>query len=138
MAIERFLNTPDLFGCGVGSGTRGDIECELCGEKYNQGEDKRDVCDGDYVSWTSFAGKQVCMCCFARIEEEIWRRREDVITYIALRLKVDRNIREGLLKGCKEAVEAVSPGNSVKFSHPSTLKVLKPDQLTEGDGHTNP
>lgn len=77
----RFNDSPELFGVGVGSSTYGDIECEWCGAKYNQGEDDRGVYDGDAVTWTEFAGKTVCDCCFEKIENEIWKRHDRVMDW---------------------------------------------------------
>ena len=87
--MERFEDTPELFGYGAGAGTCGDIECDFCGAKYNQGNDEKEDCSGDSVTWTRFAGLTCCDCCFAKIEEDVWRRRRDVLPWLARRIKAE-------------------------------------------------
>jgi hypothetical protein len=77
----RFEDTPELFGSGVGTGTCGDIRCDICGTSYNEGEDEREVYDNDSVTHTSFAGLTVCFCCFEKIEKEVLRRMPDIINW---------------------------------------------------------
>ncbi len=83
----RFEDSPELFGCGVGTSTCGDIECEICGTKYNEGADASGVYREDAIPNTEFAGMIVCECCFEKIENEIWRRRKDIIPWITRRVK---------------------------------------------------
>lgn len=78
---ERFEDTPELFGDGAGGSTCGDIECEFCGAKYNEGEDERGIYDGESVGWTEFAGLCACECCFAKIEAEVLRRMDRIVPW---------------------------------------------------------
>ena len=64
-----------------GGGTYGDIECDLCHTKYNEGEDARGVYDGDSVTVTDFAGLTICECCFGKIEDEILRRMPSILQW---------------------------------------------------------
>lgn len=83
----RFEDSPDLFGRGCGSGTSGEQTCEWCGTTYNKGADEEEIYDGDSVTWTLFADKEICDCCFGKIEEEVWRRRKDLLPWIRARLE---------------------------------------------------
>jgi len=82
----RFEDTPELFGGGCGISTAGDIKCHLCGTKYNEGADKNEQYTDDYIRHTDFAGVDICDCCFEKIEEEIWRRRENIIRWMKRRM----------------------------------------------------
>jgi hypothetical protein len=78
----RHDDSPDLFGGGCGAGTSGDIECDICQEKYNQGaDDAEDYHHRPTVGWTSFAGMTVCDCCFESIEDEILRRMPQILPW---------------------------------------------------------
>jgi hypothetical protein len=84
----RHEDSPDLFGCGIGSGTCGDITCDLCKVTHNEGNDKRADEEGDCVYLetpsvlhTRFAGLTVCDCCFEKIENEIERRMRDILPW---------------------------------------------------------
>jgi hypothetical protein len=83
--IMRFEDTPELFGQGCGISTSGDIKCNICGVKYNEGADKNEYYY-DSVGYTDFAGVNICDCCFEKIEEEIWVRRTEVISWLKRRL----------------------------------------------------
>lgn len=85
--IMRFEHTPELFGRGCGISTCGDIKCHICGTKYNEGMDELEEYYNDSVRHTDFAGIEICDCCFEKIEEEIWRRREDIISWMKRRIE---------------------------------------------------
>lgn len=77
----RFEDTPDLFGCGVGTGTCGDIKCGICRTTYNEGEDERAVYNNDSISFTNFAGLTICDCCFEQIENAVFHRMPDILSW---------------------------------------------------------
>ena len=77
----RYDDSPELFGCGIGTSTCGDIECDMCGTLYNQGNDEAEDYDGDSVLHTTFAGLQVCECCFARVENEVLYRMPYILPW---------------------------------------------------------
>lgn len=77
----RIFDTPELFGMGCGSGTCGDIQCDMCKTKYNQGNDKSENYSGDSILHTDFAGIQVCECCFEKIENEVLLRMPDILKW---------------------------------------------------------
>lgn len=77
----RIEETPNLFGCGSGWSTCGDIKCDLCGILYNEGEDKKEEYNGPYVCHTEFAGLTICECCFERIEDEVLSRIDDILPW---------------------------------------------------------
>lgn len=64
-----------------GGATCGDIECDLCHRKYNEGEDERGVYDNDSVTETTFAGLTICECCFHKIENEILHRMPRILEW---------------------------------------------------------
>ena len=92
----RHDDSPELFGYGCGSGTYGEIMCEWCGTIHNEGcEDDRD--GGRSVRFTDFAGKLVCDCCFAAIEEEVIHRLPHILPWAKRILTAERdNARRGL------------------------------------------
>ena len=73
--MDRIKDSPELFGCGAGRSTTGEIVCEWCGNTY---EDKLDITS---ICWTEFAGKEICECCFGKIEAEIIRRIDDILPW---------------------------------------------------------
>jgi len=104
---QRWKNSADLFGRGAGSGTYGDCQCEWCGNKYNEGEDKRGIYDGDSVGYVNFAGKFICDCCFGHIEEEIWHRRSDLLTWMEARLREIWEVTEDELDDAQSAIKTL-------------------------------
>lgn len=112
--MDRYENSPELFGCGMGVSSVGPLYCELCGRVHNKGnEDKKgDIIDQNVesVCWTNFAGKQICECCFEIIEREILYRMKDILPwytrYLATkRAKLERaeKATDQALKGGKDA-----------------------------------
>lgn len=82
--MSRIYDTPDLFDVGIGHGTSGDITCDFCGQKFNEGADASGrYLDFDSVSHTRFAGKTVCFCCFEKIEDEVLVRMPDILKWYA-------------------------------------------------------
>lgn len=78
----RHIDSPELFGDGVGAGTSGDFTCQICGTTYNEGADAA----GDYmhresVTHTTFAGLDVGDCCFERIEMEVEARMTFILRW---------------------------------------------------------
>lgn len=94
----RIEDTPELFGVGAGSGTCGDITCEWCGQKYNEGNDAAEDWDGDSVVYTEFAGKTVCECCFEKVEDEVLRRLPDAIPWYSRLLARKKDFVDGEIK----------------------------------------
>ncbi|MCE5212926.1 MAG: hypothetical protein LLG40_15395 [Deltaproteobacteria bacterium] len=93
----RILDTPELFGCGIGVSTLGDITCEICGTRYNEGADDVGCYNGESVLHTTFAGKTVCECCFEEVENEVLRRIDDIIPWFRKILNGRKNRAEKLL-----------------------------------------
>ena len=93
-STERFEDSPDLFGCGCGGSTDGEEVCEWCGKIWNEGldGDEDDLLSGVFVRHTNFGGKNVCECCFDKIEDAIWRRKNYVAIW--LRKRALKNIDE--------------------------------------------
>ena len=80
--MNRFEDTPEMFGVGCGSSTAGDLECDLCHRKYNEGADAaEDYHNRDYVGHTDFAGLTVCRDCFGIIEQEILERMPAILSW---------------------------------------------------------
>lgn len=77
----RHFDTPDLFGEGFGSGTCGDIYCDVCKTLFNEGNDKNEQYDGESVGFTNFAGLTVCDCCFERVENEVEQRMPQILVW---------------------------------------------------------
>lgn len=95
--MGRILDTPELFGAGCGVSTSGDITCDWCGTRYNEGADEVQCYDGVSVLHTTFAGKVICECCFEEIENEILHRIDDVIPWFRKILNARKNRVEKLL-----------------------------------------
>jgi hypothetical protein len=89
----RHIDSPELFGVGLGGGTAGDVTCGLCGTSYNQGADEAgDYHARDSVTTTEFAGITICDCCFERVEDEVERRMTDILRWF--RVLVERRRAE--------------------------------------------
>lgn len=89
--LSRFENSPELFGRGSGIGCGFALDCQFCGITHNKSTDSENPnSEGDSVSFTNFAGLQVCDCCFGAIEEEVFRRMPDIIPWYIRRLKAGR------------------------------------------------
>ncbi len=69
----RFEDTPGLYGVETGGGTNCNITCEWCGKKYSDREfpDGEPKDENDMVYFDHIFGKQVCECCFAKIESAV-------------------------------------------------------------------
>jgi len=81
----RFEDSPGLFGCGIGTGTVGMVECEWCGAIYNV---ENEAGDGDVIDATIdstgvvwFGGKQICDCCFEKIEQAVLDNMDDILPW---------------------------------------------------------
>lgn len=102
MTMDRFEETPDLFGRGMGSGTTEAIICEWCGMKYPENDPS-----DDSVKFTNFGGKTIAECCFEDIEDAVLRRMNDIIPWfkriIRSRRKFVQN-QEDLLHDLKRAM----------------------------------
>jgi len=88
MSNERYEDTPELFGGGCGGSTDGEITCGFCGQIYNKGcndDDGYENCVS--VLNTTFAGLDVCDCCFHLIEAEVLARMSDIIPWYIRRIK---------------------------------------------------
>jgi hypothetical protein len=79
--MARFMDSPGLFGRGVGISTCGDFTCAICGVEYNTGNDKTENYDGDSVMVANFAGVDICGDCFEKVENEILRRMPDILQW---------------------------------------------------------
>jgi|GEM_PF-3254922 len=66
-----------LFGSGVSGGSSYEIKCEWCGTIHNKDYDGAEDGDGnenlsgDYVSYLMFGDKEICECCFDKIEAAV-------------------------------------------------------------------
>jgi hypothetical protein len=94
--MARFEDSCELFGAGMGSSTEGEVICEFCGKVYNKGiaVDDDDCSFGESVPYTTFAGKQVCYCCFEKIENEVRRRMVDIIPWFKRILDVQKEFAD--------------------------------------------
>jgi hypothetical protein len=72
--MSRFIDSPGLFGRGIGYSTCGDFTCAVCGV-YNEGYDK------EAILVDTFAGLEICGDCFEKIEREILRRMPDILQW---------------------------------------------------------
>jgi len=72
----RFEETPDLFGGGMGSGSTDELICEWCGNVY----ERQPAC-GDSVSFTHFGNKQICYCCFEKVENAVLKRMPAILKW---------------------------------------------------------
>jgi hypothetical protein len=87
--MERFEDSPDLFGCGCGSSTNGEEVCEWCGKVWNKGLNGDEPDEGVSIRYTTFGGKNICECCFGKIESAIWARRLDVAIWLKRRTMLE-------------------------------------------------
>lgn len=110
--MNRIEDTLGLFGAGMGTSTYGDIQCDVCGKKYNEGEDERGVYNGDSVSEAHFAGMTVCECCFGAIEQGVLQHMGDILPWYRrylVRQKTLLETRIGQLKAAEEIDQVMAP-----------------------------
>ncbi len=107
----RYEDTPELFGGDCGSGTYGDITCGICQTAYNQGADEKGDYNGDSVTWTSFAGLDICNCCFEKIENEVLGRMGQILPWYKRLLLARRKSLEKHEQDCKNVDKAQGDGN---------------------------
>jgi len=110
--MDRFEDTPGLFGAGVGIGTFGDIKCGICGSKYNQGNDENESYNGESVRYTDFAGITVCECCFGEVEREVLNRIMNIIPWYTRILKSKDNELEERRKQILDLICEPVPDNA--------------------------
>lgn len=77
--MSRFEDSPGLFGGGFGISARGPVTCEWCGVTHNK--DNEDLDEDQSVAITEFADKQICDCCFEKIEGEIIHRMKYILKW---------------------------------------------------------
>lgn len=111
--MGRIEDSPELFGAGCGISTIGSITCEWCGNTYH--EDNEDE-DGDIIDngvesicFTEFAGKQICDCCYEKIESEILRRMKDVLIWY----RHIQDTRRNQVENTEVLLQAVERGSAV-------------------------
>ncbi|KKM93076.1 hypothetical protein LCGC14_1212120 [marine sediment metagenome] len=66
--MDRFEDTPGLFGSGAGIGTSANVSCDWCGAKYEgrEREDGEPLEDNVSIGLANFGGLEICDCCFER------------------------------------------------------------------------
>ena len=101
----RFEDSPNLFGCGLGYSTCGDIECDICKVLHNEGNDAAEDYDGESVCHTEFAGLTVCGCCFEAIENAVLARMRDILPWYGRILKEQREVFKQSEEDLRRALE---------------------------------
>jgi hypothetical protein len=79
--MARFIDSPELFGCGTDISTCGDFTCAICGVKYNNGNDKTENYNDESIPVATFAGVKICGDCFEKIENEILCLMPDILRW---------------------------------------------------------
>jgi hypothetical protein len=100
----RFEDSPELFGYGVGGGTTAVIICGICGNVYNEHRETIPDFLAESVRHTTFAGIEVCECCYEKVETEILHRMFHILKWY--RKIVDARWR--LVKEDDAALKAVT------------------------------
>jgi hypothetical protein len=80
----RIVSNQDdfLFGAGSSSGTSFIVRCEFCNEVHNPDSDpERMSTEGYSIATDIFMGKEICQCCFRKLESEIYSRRFDILRW---------------------------------------------------------
>jgi hypothetical protein len=75
----RLVDSLGLFGAEDALETAYEIECSICGTLYNPALKASRIYP---VYYSEFCGKIVCECCFEDIENEILRRKEDILAWL--------------------------------------------------------
>ncbi len=109
--MARIEDSPELFGCGVGTSTNLHVHCEFCGQDHNvefKGVDPDTIShEGDSVLTTYFAGKEIADCCFEKIENEILRRMPDILLWYAGIVQRKRSSIERAEKYIRDVLKAL-------------------------------
>ena len=109
----RIIDSPGLFGVGVGGGTIGKIICEWCNKLYNQDNEDENGEPIDInipsVGFLTFAGKQICDCCYEKIENAMFYRADDFLDWLK-KIEYERKKKSiGRLKKIEEIKRTTSP-----------------------------
>ena len=96
--IERFEDSPGLFGCGAGTSTCAQQHCDVCGTTYNEGCDE-EYDGGEWIRWAWFGPFEVCECCFGEIEKAVLGRMANILPWYrryidAKKEKIDKLLEE--------------------------------------------
>ena len=107
--MARFEDSPGLFGLGIGSGTYGNCICEWCGTEYEDREDEEGepLNGNESISLVWFGDKQICDCCFEKVEDAVLLCMDDIIPWFIKILAGKRNeveVFEDMLKRLKAAI----------------------------------
>lgn len=79
--MNRYEDTCNLFGVGIGSGSCGEETCDICGAVHNEGCTTEETLSEDSVTWADFGDIHVCECCFGRIEAAVLSRIDDILPW---------------------------------------------------------
>ncbi len=71
-----------------------EIKCEFCGEIHNKGldQDIDPFSEGRAVYSANFGGKEICDCCFGKIESSIVDLFGDIVLFIAGYIDYERSL----------------------------------------------
>jgi len=89
--MARLIDSLFLFGNGTGVSTCGDFTCDICGAKYNEGNDANEDYDGDSEPYDNFAGLTVCVDCYEKIETSIINRMPQILAWYK-KYFIDKNL----------------------------------------------
>lgn len=105
--MDRFEDSPGLFGRGLGFGTSAEITCRWCGVTYNEGanDDNEDEIPGEDVHYVVFAEQTICECCFPVIERAVLSHMPDIIPWY--RRILDSNQRK--LDNAFKSISGITP-----------------------------
>lgn len=102
--MERFEDSPDLFGRGMGSGTCGELQCDWCGKVHNKGCGNNNLSDVT-VKFTYFGELQICEDCFGEVEQAVLSRMKDILPWYKRILDLRRKALDSADKALKVVVE---------------------------------
>lgn len=110
--MDRFEDTPGLFGSGAGIGTSANVSCDWCGAKYEgrEREDGEPLEDNVSIGLANFGGLEICDCCFEKVEDAVLARMGDIIPWFARSLKAKRASLERFEGMVSEALRAAQGG----------------------------
>ena len=106
--MSRFDDSPELFGVGSGTATCGTIRCGICGTTYNEGADNEECYDDNAsVLHTTFAGVEVCECCYEAVEKEVLSRMNSILQWYSRIVTA----KEKALQESRKYLNAIIGGN---------------------------
>jgi hypothetical protein len=107
--MQRFEDSPALFGVTVGGGTSGNVSCDWCGKDFTDRQDANGEAfdHSETIAIDHFGDKQICDCCFALVEAAVIQAMPNILPWYIRLLKTRQARLEELFGNLGKLKEAL-------------------------------